>query len=57
MTLDSQSILMATNMLGPEKGLSSSHLGSNCELDTIFEWISSEVNTLLVDCPGLARMI
>ena len=51
--LDSQSVLMSSNVLSPVEGSVVAHLGSDLELSAIWKWLSSPVDVLLVDVPAL----
>ena len=55
--LDSQSVLVVTNVLVVEEGSSAWHLGLDLESDTILEWVSWEVWLLLVNVPGLVETV
>jgi len=55
--LDSQSVLVGSNMLMPEEGSVSAHSSLDLELDTVSEWISWEVKWSSVDVPGLVSTV
>ena len=55
--LDSQSILMSSNMLSVEECSSSFHSRSELELDSVVEWLSWPGLVLLIDPPGLAETV
>ena len=55
--LDSQSVLVVTNMLSVEQGSSAGHSGLDLESQTVFEWVSWEVWPLLVNVPGLVKTV
>jgi len=55
--LDSESVLVVTNMLMPEEGLSTSHSRSDLEELSGLQWISWEVGSLSVEIPSLVETI
>ena len=57
MVLDSQSVLLSSDVLSPEEGSVSSHSVLDLESDSIVEWVSWEVNSSSVDPPGLVETI
>lgn len=55
--LDSQSVLMMTNVLMPEESSSALHLGLELEFDSVVEWISWEMNSSSVNPPSLVSAV
>lgn len=55
--LNSNSILVASNMLMPRKCSSTTHSGSELELDSIVQWLSWIGNGSLVNPPTLVGTI
>jgi len=54
---DSESVLVSTNVLVPEQSLSSSHLGSELESDTVTEWLFWVLDASLINEPGLVLTV
>lgn len=54
--LDSESILLSSNVFSNVESSSRLHLSSDLELDTLLEWIFWEFNTLSVKEPSLRSM-
>lgn len=48
MILDSQSVLMSSNMLMPEEGSVSTHSRSDLESDSVIEWLSWPLDVSLI---------
>lgn len=57
MPLDSESVLVSTNVFSDENGLGTSHLRSNLELDSTFQWLLWIVEALSVSEPSLVSTI
>ena len=55
--LDSESVLVSTNVLVPEEGSLGVHSSLDLELDTISQWVSSEVEWSSVNEPGLVGAV
>jgi hypothetical protein len=55
--MDSESILVSTNVLVPEEGLTSRHSGSDLESSAIWKWLSWPAHSSLVNVPGLVETI
>lgn len=55
--LDSQSVLVATNMLMPEESSCSAHSSLDLELDTISQWISWNVHWSSIKVPSLVSTV
>ena len=55
--LDSQSVLMSSNVLVDRQGSVVTHLGSDLESDSVVEWLSSPVDVLLIDVPALVETV
>jgi len=54
---DSESVLVSTNVLVPEEGLSSRHLRSDLESDAVSPWLSWVLDTSLINVPGLVLTV
>lgn len=57
MSLDSQSVLVSSNMLFPEESLVALHSGSDLELDSVGERVVWVVVTLSIDHPSLVEAV
>jgi hypothetical protein len=56
--VDSQSVLVVTNVLVPEEGSSASHHGSDLESDSVSEWVSLwNLDSSGVDSPSLSGVV
>jgi len=55
--VNSESVLVSTNMLFDSEGLSASHKGSDLELSSISEWLSSQGLTGLIEDPSLVGTV
>lgn len=55
--MNSESVLVSTNMLVPEKGLSSAHSGSDLESSSIWELLFRPADGSLIDVPLLVLSI
>lgn len=55
--LDSESVLMSTNVFMPEEGSSASHLGLDLESSSISDWVSWIRDSSGVDGPALVGMV
>jgi len=54
---DSKSELVSTNVLMPEEGSASAHLGSDLESNAVTPWLSWVGDSSLVNVPGLVKTI
>jgi hypothetical protein len=54
---DSKSPLIGTHVFVPEKGFVASHSGLDLELDTVGNWLSRVLSSLLIDCPSLVETV
>jgi hypothetical protein len=57
MVLDSESVLVSTNMLVPEESSLGSHSRSDLESSSVLEWLSWPLNGSLIDPPSLVETI
>lgn len=55
--LDSQSVLVSTDVFVPEQGSTTAHLRSQLESDSVGNWLLWILSSLLVDPPGLVGSV